>query len=233
MVSILVSSCDAYSSCWKPMCHGLKKYWPGRPWPIYFLTNHLDPPCGIPIKVGKNTDWSTMQRKALETILEDTYHKSSIVLFLLDDFWLNDYVDTDTLNDLAGLIEDGKADRIHLTNFYDEKKTISGPSEIDDRLNGYVKYSRYRTSLQAGLWRISTLLELLKDGETPWEFETKGSIRSQDSSYKFYNVKYHGYVPYIIRPGACEAGEWTELAKEYAYSEGLKIDFTRGPKNDD
>jgi len=220
-VSIFVSSCDDYQACWKPFCHGLKKYWPDCPWPIFVVTNYLDPPCGWKLKVGKDSGWVTMQRKALKQI------SSEVILFMLDDFWLTDRVNTQGLIDFSNLIIQGKADKIHLTNFPDERKTVA-PSKIDKRLNGYTKTSRYRTCLQGGLWRVSTFLNLMRDGESPWEFETKGSKRSENTSYVFLNVKEHRYLPYIIRPGAVEKGEWTKGAREYAVKEGLKINFSRG-----
>ena len=139
---------------------------------------------------------------------------------MLDDFWLTGPVNTIVLKNLSDIILNKKADRIHLTNFLDEKKTII-TNNISNLLNGYTAKSRYRTSLQAGLWRVSTFQELLKDGETPWEFETKGSIRSQNTKHIFLNVKKHGYIPYITRPGACDCGKWTEAAKEYVIKENI------------
>lgn len=213
-VTILISSCDKYKATWKPLCYSLKKYWPDCSWPIKFITNTLDAPCGNTLKIGDNNNWSNMQYKALQQI------STEIVLFMLDDFWLTDFVNTAVLKDLTNLILNKKADRIHLTNSHDEKKTIA-INNIDKRLNGYTKTSRYRTSLQAGLWRTNTFQELLKDGETPWDFETKGSVRSQSTKFIFLNVKKHGYIPYITRPGACECGKWTNVAKEYIIKENI------------
>jgi len=222
-VTVFVSSCDSYQAVWVPFCYGLRKYWPDCPWPIRFVTNYLDPPCGSSLKVGKDKDWTTTQRRALEQI------STEVILFMLDDFWLIEPVDTKSLIEFAGLIIHKKVDKIHLTNFSDEKKTPS-ESKIDSRLNGYTRKSRYRTALQASLWRVSTFLNLMRDGEAPWDFETKGSVRSQDAPFVFLNVKEHHYISYIKRPGACERGEWTEPAKKYAAKEGLQINFSMGPK---
>jgi len=222
-VTVLISSCDGYRSVWEPFCHGLRKYWPDCPWPVRFVTNYLDAPCGGSLMVGEDSDWTAMQRRALGWV------SSEVILFMLDDFWLTGPVDTKSLVEFADLIMDKKVDRIHLTNFGDEKRTPC-KSNIDRRLNGYTKGSRYRTSLQAGLWRVDTFLSLMRDGESPWDFETKGSVRSQDSSFMFLNVKEHLYIPYIKRPGACEQGEWTKLAREYAARERLKINFSKGPR---
>lgn len=219
--TILISSCDKYKATWKPCCYSLKKYWPDCPWPIKFITNTLDAPCYNTLKMGESNNWSTMQYKALQLI------STEIVLFMLDDFWLTDLVNTAVLKVLSNIILNKKADRIHLTNSSDEKKTISTNS-IHNLLNGYTINSRYRTSLQAGLWRVSTFQELLKNGETPWDFETKGSNRSQNSKFIFLNVKKHGYIPYITRPGACKGGKWTKAAKDYVIKENIgKLDALR------
>ena len=221
-VSVFISSCDAYQSCWAPFCHGLKKYWPDCPWPIYFVTNFLEPPCGWTLKVGKEQDWTATQRMALRQISSD------VILFMLDDFWLTDRVDTKSLVEFADLILEGKADKIHLTNFSDERKTVV-PSDIDKRLNGYASNSKYRTALQGGLWRVGVFKSLMRDGESPWEFETKGSARSQKTPYTFLNIKEHLYLRYTTRPGAVEKGQWTQMAIDYAEREGLEVDFTRRP----
>lgn len=225
-VSVFISSCDAYQTCWKPFCYGLRKYWPDCPWPVYFITNYLEPPCGKSLKVGEEKGWSTTQRKALEQI------PTEVVLFVLDDYWIAKKVDTKSMVQFADLIVSKKVDRVHLSNFLDEKKTVT-PSNIDKRLNGYTKDSKYRTSLQIGLWRVSTFLDLLRDGESPWEFETKGSVRSQNSPYTFLNVKEHRYIFYTALAnshcGAVEKGEWTNMARNYAAKEGIQIDFEKRP----
>lgn len=222
-VSVFVSSCDAYEYIWRPFCYGLKKYWPDCPWPVYFLTNYLDPPCGEALKVGPDNDWTTTQKKALDQI------SSKVILFILDDCWLEDRVDTKSLIEFSNLILKDKADFIHLTNFHDEKKTVVD-TDIDSRLRGYSRKSMYRTSLQGGLWKVSTFIDLMVNGETAWDFETKGNDRSKSSPYTFLNVKEHKYLPYLIRPSACSRGTWTQMAKDYSKRERLNIDFSIPPR---
>ena len=50
------------------------------------------------------------------------------------------------------------------------------------------KWSPYRCSLIPGMWEKNVLLNLIKENETPWEFEKKGSIRSVKYK-KWYRVE--------------------------------------------
>ena len=228
-VTVFVSTDDRYNAAWPPLCHSLKKFWSDCPWPIRFVTNHLDPPCGKALKTGSNMDWTLMQRRALEQIQTD------IILFLIGDHWLTETVDTKALVDFAEIIACGRADRIML--IAGGRHESKGTFEADPRLNVYADKSPYRTALQAGLWRVETFLSLLKEPEDAWDFETRGSLRSQDSQDVFLHVKEHRYMRYVERclpeysHSAVRRGEWTESARKYAAIENLQIDFSIHPKD--
>ena len=215
-VTILVSTFDGHQAAWKPFWHGFKKYWPDCPWPIRFITNELDAPCGNPIKVGPDRNWTAMHRAALAE------PHTRVFFLLLEDYWLTHPVNTQALVEFADIVLYGEADRILLCK---GTHTSYGPYEPDRRLNIYADKSIYRTALQAGLWNVGTFLNLLRDGETPWHFETKGSIRSQGWSAPFLNEVEHNYIRYIFPNGAIKRGKWTPAARKYAAREKLRIDF--------
>jgi len=219
-VTVFVSTHDRYRIAWKPFCHAMQKYWPDCPWPTRFLTNGLESPCGTALKVGEDTNWTEMQRRGLGQIQTD------IILFMCEDYWLTETVDTGVLIELADIIVSGEADRILLRR---GSHTSKGTFRPDPRLNIFADYSVYRTALQAGLWRVSTFLSLLEDGESAWDFEIKGSIRSQDIPAIFLNVKGPDYIHIVPPKGAIKLGKWIEAAKKYVAREGLQIDFSTNP----
>ena len=49
-------------------CHGLEKYWPDCPYPVVFITNYLEPPVGIAVKVGDENNFYRKLNTALDRI---------------------------------------------------------------------------------------------------------------------------------------------------------------------
>jgi hypothetical protein len=79
----------------------------------------------------------------------------------------------------------------------------------------------YRATATAALWKIDILAVILRKNETAWDFEKKGSVRS-DRYDGFYSVEddcfsfFHGVIK----------GQWTiEAVKEFDRI-GLSIDLT-------
>lgn len=219
-VTIFVSTYDLYQPVWKFFCYSLKKYWPDCPWPVRFLTNKLDSPCGETLKVGDDINWTAMQRHGLEQI------QTKVALITHSDLWYTAPVDTQAMVEFARLVEEDKADRIYLVKGGDHQnpKTF----ELDDRLGVYPPRSLYRTGTHA-LWNVNTLLSLMGTGEDAWEFEKRANVRSRSTQAVFLFCKKYCYIPYLGRGGAVKRGKWTTSAREYAAREGLSINFSHHP----
>lgn len=228
-VTIIVSTWDGYAPVWKPLCYSFKKYWPDCPWPIWFTTNFLDPPCGKGLKLGKDKcDWPDTMRRALAAV------KSPVMLFMTEDCWLSRKVDTLALLDFAKLILGGKANYIRFSK--------AAPSRVrcafgeDNRLVLLVDGTQQCTSLQPALWRVSTFLSVLADGETPWQFEGMAPHRSRGIpgfltlTQGQHVFPYVGHVDPDWKSGPLHRGRWTDAAKAYAKREHLKIDLSRQPE---
>lgn len=223
-IEVLVSSCDKYSGAWPACCHGLKKYWPDRIWPLTFMSNYKKPPCGRVCKVGRDISWSDNLLLALERI------KAQVVLFMTEDIWLTESVDVRKLREYARILARNKAGHIRL---FPPRKVFS--ADNFDTLYTFSDKEPYRVSTHAGLWRVDVVRRLLKSGESIWEFELKGSHRSQDetmmcvkkfNAFQYVNRNYGGWNDEPVW-----RGRWTNAAFKYAKREGLEIDFSRQPKD--
>lgn len=217
-LSLLVSSFDNYSVCWGPFCHGLKKYWPEHP-PLYFITNHLEAPCGNSLKLGEDQGWAKNLLTALELIPTD------FVLYAQEDYWLQNPVVNHNIVDYLRYLESGSADYIRLY-------PAPGPDKLldeDERLGAIAQDSHYRASLQMALWRKETLKSLVLAEETPWQFEVNGSKRSQVSADRFWCVtkRRHG-IDYVFT--AIVSGYWSKPAYQYPQKEQIEIHFEKLPK---
>jgi len=224
-VTVLVSSCDRYSEVWVPFCHGMSRYWPDCPWPLQFVTNSLDAPCGKTIKVGQDEGWTKTIRKGLEKT------ESPIILFLLEDYWLVGPVDTAALIEFASIIQRGGADYILLNVGSTASKGIFTG---DDRLYVFADDSRYRTALQASFWHVETLVSLLRNGENCWQFENAGSKRSEALVNRFLGVRENRHFQYVQTgtldwmQGPVVKRRWTSSAKRYVSREGLDLEILVG-----
>lgn len=211
-VAVLMLTCNRYLATWEPFHHGYCRYWPDRPW-------HLV------VKGGKR-GWSDT---AIAALLEVGV---PIVLLTLDDHWPTGLIDTDALMAFASHIRHGRADHIRL---YDSGQPRHGDFEPDPRLFIFARNARYRACLQPSLWSVEALLDLLRPGETAWDFEWHFSSKRTEGSLKYLCVKSNHHFPYALGGewgrGPVLKGEWTEAARRYAEREGLEIDFSRHPKD--
>lgn len=214
---ILVSTFDSYQPCWAPFCHGIQKYWPDCPFPIYFVTNQLDAPCGKSIKVGPDYGWSKNLQFALNQITED------YVIYCQEDYWLKQQVDTSEIIAYSQFLAAGIVDHIRLHpvpppdhNFYP-----------DARLGIIDRDAEYRVSLQMGLWRKSVLLDAITHSPNGWHFEKHGAkfVAKDD---RFLSVKVNHGIDYVFT--AVIDGKWSGHAYDYAEQEGIEVDFDKLPQ---
>jgi len=213
-LSILVSSCDKYAVCWQPFCHGLEKYWPEHPQKLFFITNQLDAPCGVSLKTGADQGWAKNLLWALDRVETD------YIFYSQEDYWIKGFVPNAAILDYLGYLNSGLADYIRLY-------PAPGPDLpwcADERLGVISEGSHYRASLQMALWRKETLKALVLADESPWDFEVKGTQRSQKYGERFLCVSKRKYgIDYVFT--AIVNGYWSDLAYKYAESEGLNIPF--------
>ena len=167
--SILVLSCDKYSSLWPTFFERLNKYWIHNPSRIYLVTNHLEPkfPNVTNLAVGNDVDWSTNLLNALSRI--DTEY----VYILLEDIYINKLVDLTYLEDVFRCIQELNPNYINT-----KALPVAKGRKFSSRIRGVVKGSHYRASLCNVFWKKEMLSKLIIPGETPWEFERRGSERS-------------------------------------------------------
>ena len=229
---VVVSSCDLFKAVWGPMCYSLQKYWPDCPWPVVFITNEEEPPCGGNFQTGPDGGpygWSKMSREALSRI------NAPVVLWIHDDNWLCAPVSNNAVASLVALFEDDPAlHLIRLSNCY--MSTTCGSYSRDDRLRIIRRDSHQRTSLQPSLWRRKTMIELLVDGESPWTWEGMAPHRSAEITGHFLccqegfrPLRFMSHVDPKWPEEAVRRGKWTLSARNYCQAEGLDVDFSVHP----
>lgn len=211
MISVLVMSCDKFEDTWEAFFKLYYKYFKND-YKTYICTEKKTCKYGNNIKTQGS--WTKRVREALEQI--DTEY----VLFMLDDFFIRDYVDKDRINALIKCFKPNTA----VFNFEMNKHS----KIIGTMVNGFVNRQNkqmYLCSCQPSLWNRKKLIELLQEDMTPWEWETQ----ILDSKYDFYinttkpiiDIGYNQLAWGIVQ------GKWATEMIELNRKEGLGLDFTK------
>lgn len=227
LLTIVVSSCDAFEDCWAPFAHGLDKYWGDCIFPAILITNNksfIHPKLRATAQ-GADKGWANNLTEALHKL------NTLYILYLQEDCWLTTPVSTQTILRYLSLLESNDIAYLRLYPC----PPPSAPSRYGADIGTIPPGEPYRTSLQAAIWNKSVLLSLLQENESPWHFEIDGSRRSTRAPGEFLSVKRSPGSKPPITPGidyVCTAivkGRWSKEAIEYARNEGLNIDFSNRP----
>jgi hypothetical protein len=205
-------SCDRYSDLWKPFFALWARYWPNCAYPVYFVTNEKRAyfPGVRSIAVGPDASWSTGLRRALLRIPEE------YVLLFLDDLLLAEEVPALALDRIIGW---ATGSRVNCLRLHPDPP----PDFRIDRDVGLVNPGgAYRASTVVTLWARSVLIQLLRDGESAWEFEIRGSERA-DAYGEFYAT----YRPWIKVTNGVIKGKWRPEVVRWLLREGVAVDLER------
>lgn len=223
--TLFISSHDDYDDLWEGFFCCLRKYWPGLNLPIVLVSESKK--CVIPdfdikslnlYRKGSKVPWGKRTIEALNRV------GTEFVLFMADDFWLDDYVDYNRFQECLNLMEQN----------YDIACICFEPSNlccIDDNLSPDLlrlpKKGEYRIRAQIAIWRRKKLIRYIRKHESIWDFEVLGSKRSERYSDRFYSIK-KSVKPIFSWPstGVIFRGKWysEELIDKYIEEFDLKID---------
>lgn len=225
LVTVLISSFQGYSDAWPGVIHGLNKYWPDCPWPIYLTTDAgelKDDRIRLMVVEG-GKDWSTGLLNAVRSI------QTPYVMYFQEDYWIMAPVDTQKMETYVDHLEKHGLNYLRLVPHPEPDE----PFPPDPRLGYLAGGAAYRTSLQISFWRRTMLEGLLVPGESPWQFEINGTERSRKhgrtflSTCRYGDDEYFHGIRYLCT--AINAGKWYRPAHDYAEKEKVEIDFSRRP----
>lgn len=220
-LAVVVSSCDRYSDLWTPFFFFFFRYWEDCPYPIFLVANHkkYNDPRVTTVLVGEDLDWSSNLKRALLDI------RYPYALLLLDDYFLKGPVNSKRIHDLFLYMKQKEAGCLRLF----PSPGPDTPCQDNKGVGEIAVGARYRISLQAAIWRKETLLELLREGESPWELEIKGSRRADDVEVPFLSVSREDPWPLPYLCTAVVRGKWNREAVRYCREAGVQIDLTSRP----
>lgn len=212
--ALVILSCDNYSDLWPIFFKQFEENWSDCPYDKYISTNFLnaDSQSFKGIKIGKDNSWSDGVIKTLNTLKG----KYEYALITLEDLMLVEKVNTDIFNIIVS--EFFKSDGNYL-------KFISKPKPTN-KFNSYFGEikpgSLYRPTCVYALWKIETLLELLREEENAWEFERFGAVRSD--SYDGFYVVYQDFFKVL---NTVVKGKWVPKERGIIKELGYDINDSR------
>jgi len=122
-------------------------------------------------------------------------------------------------------LKDRQAACLRLMPFPPPETMIDDKLEVGEILKG----APYRVSLQTAVWGKSVLYELLVEGESPWDLENMGSIRSNSVDKLFLSIskKNRATWPLDYFSTAIVQGKWVRQAVAICAREGVPVDRTQ------
>ena len=212
-LGILVLSCDKFYDLWKPYFSLFQEYYDGSS-QVYLGSNTVtfEGDKITTIYSGEDTDWSTSCRNILRQI------PNKYILLLLEDIFITSKIDSDKINQHLQYMKDNKAKHIHLAPTPKPDKWV-----LDQEFGVYEKGAPYRVNV-VGYWDKEYLLSLLLDGESPWDFEIKGSYRTAYDD-GFYCLQ----KPLFSSVHILEKGRWLPEAVNYNKKHNTSLEIEKRP----
>lgn len=216
--AIMITSCDAYKDCWGPMIHSLDKYWPDCSFPRYVVTNYQDEnlPNTTFLKIGDDKrSWCTLAKKGLEAI------ECDCVIFFQDDYWLSHKINNEAILKHIEYFEEQNLDYLKLDkDFLRDELRISDTDYCQNPID-----RRYTLNTAIAIWRKDTMLKILVDGWSGWQYERQIVPYLKERGIHLNSQSLHSSVLdekgiYDINGGAIYRGRWTDTAVEFLKENG-------------
>jgi hypothetical protein len=216
-LSIYVSSFDDYADIWPVFFTRFFKYWPDCPFPIYLgsVSKIYDDKRVLPLHAGDHKNWSSRAVEHLSRL------DSPYVLMMLEDYMIDRPVDSALLNRLVALMDLYDLQAIRL--YPDPAPAMAMPGVPLIGFQGIGQLNR--TNTHATIWRRESLLNLIRPGESLWEFEINGSIRSN----RFAGGICGCWQPALHYVMAIGRGRWFRSALRSLARDGIHPDLSVRP----
>jgi hypothetical protein len=106
--------------------------------------------------------------------------------------------------------------------FRARSKFDAGFQPLNERYGIVPLDSEGRTRCQVTLWKRNALQSILREGETAWNFEARGSARTQEMQILSYRSRENAPIHYLM--SAISRGLWMPEAIALCRANGVPID---------
>lgn len=232
-ITIVLTSSDMYSDAWIPFFYSWDTYCSYLDFPVVINSEtkvfETENP-NITTYLGKaNIPWSKRLKKCIKNI------KTEYILLCLEDYFIQSPVDEKVFNAALKTMEEDK--NIGVIQFaidipcrYDKEIIINKYFSPVSALKTDRKTHNGRIYCVLSLYRTKYLSKLLVSSESPWEFETYGTLRSQFFKEKVYRERedHNRCFNYLIEPRygyGISRGKWLPKNKDLFKKLNIDVDF--------
>jgi hypothetical protein len=195
-LSIIVFSCDKYQELWAPFFELFFKQWPSlktsnQQIPIYLVTNSktYDDPRITMVNIKHEKSWSDNALTVLAAV------KTKYVLIILEDYFFT-RIDEKRLHEIFNFMKSEDVSYCQI-GYNGTDIAIRKKAEVFPGVAEKDRYEPWRTSLYSCIWRTKDMTHIVRSGESIWEFEIAGTVRSQGLFGKFLTVFENQPVDYL------------------------------------
>jgi len=214
-IALVVSSCDAFFDAWRPFAAFLQKFWADCPLDTFLVTNQLELRSSRvrALRVGHDKGWSSNFLRVLDQVTHP------YIFYAQEDYFLTAPVKG---AQLAADIAEAIALNADSLCFRARPRNDPGFQPLNDRFGVVPLNSDGRTRCQVTLWRRSALQSILRPEETAWNFEARGSARTQMMKILSYTQRDNTPIPYLM--SAISRGLWMPDAIALCQEHGIAIE---------
>lgn len=229
--TIIINSCDKYADAWEPFFRLLKLQWPEcSDYEIILNSETKVFNCdflNVKTICGGKTTWSIRLKNVLKSI------DSKLVVFLLEDFFLKSPVNQNDFQEIVDLMLKENIGYVGLKyrpNRFLKDGTLPKEKLIErDNLN-----VNLRLPLISSIWNRKYFIKILRNHESPWDFEKYAGIRSKrykmrvldaNNNQGYYNAIFDYDIDMQYGIGIAK-GKWLmPKTKEFLDSYGFEVNY--------
>jgi hypothetical protein len=213
--AVLVLSCDKYADLWPGFLECFWSNFPSGPWKIYLGSNTLkcEDPRVTTIYSGHDADWSTSYKRILNQIPEKK------IFVVLEDLFISSKINDGIILKLFQFMANKDAKYIR----YWANPGAQDSNDDGTDVAAIPKGAPYRSTV-CGFWDRNTLLSLLIEGESPWNFEIFGSYRTSYSD-GYFSIR----SPLARYQNMVEKGLWIPRSLNWALVNNITINIGARP----
>lgn len=211
-LTMVISSCEAYSDLWENHIALLHENWTDRPIEAVIVTDkqHENPFSDISIYAAGDTYEMPQRLKEFAKICETDY-----LLVTLDDYYVEKKIDTKKIQRAIAFMERYGVDYLRFWPYPHERRKVDGVKnaywiELD---------GNYKVNLYPAIWRKSFLEKTVKEELSAWKYEvTLTSIAKELNAKCAYSVNDEFHIVDVIRKG-----KLLHPAKKFLDSKGMTL----------
>jgi hypothetical protein len=220
-IPVVVMSTDSYSDVWNHFFALLEKYWPNDSLELYLITETKIPEIdNVNVVNIKSNNWSGVLLGGLKKIA------GQHVILILDDMLIVEKVNQDLIKKTFNFIQLNN-DIACITIGGNDTTRVECEYKDNPNFLLVAQDSPFRVTTSPSIWNKKHLIELIEEGESPWQFELNGTRRAKNNHVFFLNLKKSAIYTFFTRIGntAIIRGFWQHDAVQFLESLGQVVNL--------